>query len=461
MLDRLTRLGLAALAGSAMLALGGCASDDGPELPKLGELNPFKEKQTPLPGRRIALGQEQPRIPAEMAQADIPISLPPASANDSWTQPGGIANNAPGNLAVGTALKTAWSASAGTGSSNKGRVISIPVVADGRVFTLDADGRVTAFNTASGSALWNASLTPEGKPKGFGLSSLMGGDDSKGAGFGGGLAIDGGRLFAVSGYGIVAAIDPATGKRIWEKNIGSPVRTSPTASGDRVFVISTQGNLHCFNGADGTEMWEFHNLPQTAMLLNNSSPAVDGDVVVAPFTTGEITAVRISDGKTLWSDSLTRTKLSTGINSLTDAARPAIADGVVYAVGNGGKMIATNIKTGERMWSAAIAGIQTPWVAGGTVYVVDTGGQLYALARTDGKAQWVVQMPAGKTWAGPIMAGNYLWLVNDKGQLVAVDPTTGKSASSVDLGATVFIAPVVASGKMFVMTDKASLIALN
>ena len=59
------------------------------------------------------------------------------------------------------------------------------------------------------------------------------------------------------------------------------------------------------------------------------------------------------------------------------------------------------------------------------------------------------------------MAGSFLWLVSDKGALVALDATTGKVASSIQLGAPVYIAPVVAAGKMFVMTDKAQLIALN
>ena len=42
------------LAIAAALLLGGCAGD-GPSLPKMSELNPFKEKQTPLPGRRIPI----------------------------------------------------------------------------------------------------------------------------------------------------------------------------------------------------------------------------------------------------------------------------------------------------------------------------------------------------------------------------------------------------------------------
>jgi len=462
MLDRWTRLGLAALLGSAALAVGGCAGEDGPELPKLAELNPFKEKQTPLPGRRIALTQDAARIPIDMVVADIPVVLPQARANDAWTQPGGQPDNAPGNLAIGGELKKSWTADAGTGSSNKGRVVASPVVADGRVYTLDADGLVTAFAVATGSAVWRAALTVDGKQQSSMLSGLIGGDSgSKGAGYGGGLAFDGGRIYAASGYGVVAALDAATGTRIWEKNVGAPIRTSPTATGDRMYIVSTLGNLHCFNGADGTEMWTVHSLPQTASLLNNASPAVDGNMVVAPFASGEIMAINAGDGKTAWTESLTRTKLTSALNSLTDAGRPAIADGVVYAIGNAGKMIASNLKTGERLWSAAIAGTQTPWVAGDTVYVTDTGGQVFALARKDGKSQWITQMPQAKVWSGPTMAGGYLWLVSDKGALAALDATTGKVASSIKLESPVFIAPVVAGGKMFIMTDGAKLIALN
>jgi hypothetical protein len=54
-----------------------------------------------------------------------------------------------------------------------------------------------------------------------------------------------------------------------------------------------------------------------------------------------------------------------------------------------------------------------------------------------------------------------LWLASNKGQLVSVDATTGKVESTQDLGQPIYIAPVVAGGRMFVLTDKAQLIALN
>ncbi len=446
MVVRFAQFAAVAALGALMMGLAGCA-ENGPELPKIGDLNPFKEKQTPLPGRRIALTQADAKVPGELADASIPISLPPIRVNDSWSQPGGEANNAPGHLALSGTPKQSWSGDAGTGSSNKGRVSASPVVADGRVYTLDADAQVSAFSAGGGSAVWRAVLAPE--------------TGTKGTGYGGGLAFEGGRLYAASGYGIVAAIDPATGKKLWEKNIGSPVRASPTAANGRVYVVSSQGRFFCLNGADGTELWAVRGLPQTASLVNNASPAVDGDVVVVPYTSGDLVALKAADGAAVWTENLTRNRASSQLASLTDAARPAIDQGVVFGVGHAGRMVATTAKTGERLWSLNIAGTQTPWVAGETVYVVDTEGQLLALSRRDGKVQWTAQLPAAKVWTGPTLAGGSLWLASNKGLLVGVDAVTGKLATQVELGAAVYIAPVVAAGKMYILNDDAKLIALN
>ncbi|MBX9927009.1 MAG: pyrrolo-quinoline quinone, partial [Hyphomicrobiaceae bacterium] len=103
----------AAIITAVTLGLGGCAGD-GPELPKLGDLNPFKEKVTPLPGRRIALTDKDTKVAGELSDATIPVTLPPIRANEAWSQPGGEPSNAPGHLALASvAPKQVWSGDAG------------------------------------------------------------------------------------------------------------------------------------------------------------------------------------------------------------------------------------------------------------------------------------------------------------------------------------------------------------
>lgn len=453
-----TRLSGAMGAGlSSLVLLSGCAGD-GPSLPKLAELNPFAEKAVPLPGKRISIMQPTGPVTGELADAFAPIVLPAPRVNDSWAQAGGAPNNSPGNLAFAGAANVVWSADAGTGSGSAGRITASPLVYNGQVFTLDAAGTVSAFSNTGGSSQWRTSLKPKRESSGS-WYSLGGG--SSGGGYGGGLAIDGGRLYAASGYGNVVALDPQTGKSIWEKQLEAPVRAAPTAVGDRVFVVTLDGRFFCLAGADGGELWSTRGLPQQASLMNNASPAVDGDIVVVPYPSGDLVALRVADGSSVWTENLARTRTTSQLTSMSDAARPAIDSGTVFAVGHAGRMIATQAESGERLWSINVPGTQAPSVAGASVFVVDTQGQLMALSRTDGKTQWTTKLPGTAAWAGPTLAGGTLWLASSAGTLVGVDAATGKITGQKDLGSAVYVAPVVAQGRMYVLTDNAKLIALN
>jgi len=443
-------LGAVGVSLLCVLALGGCADAlvgmSMPSLPKIDDINPWAEKQQPLPGKRLAVIQQE-NIATNLAAADRPIMLPPARENASWSQPGGIASNAPGHLAFSGATKSAWTADIGKGSSFYGRLTASPIVYEDKVYTLDAAGQVSAFGISGGAPVWRASTTPP--------------SEKDQEGFGSGLAADGGRIYAATGYGYLEAFDARTGAKLWEKNLESPIRTSPTAAGERVFAINKEGQVFCLSGSDGTELWSFRGTPERASLLSNASPAVDGDVVVVPYPSGDLVALRVSDGKPTWSESLARTRTGASMSALSDTARPVIDGGTVFAVGHGGRMIATSQKTGERLWSLTVPSVQAPWVAGEAVFVVDTTGQLMAITRRDGKIQWTVKLPGSNTWSGPVLAGNRLWLTSSKGALVGVDAATGRVESTQDLGQPIFIAPVVAGGRMYVLTDKAKLLALN
>lgn len=453
------RLAPICVAVFAAAAVGGCSSGL-PSLPKVSDLNPFKEKTEPLPGKRIPIMPAADKVAGELASGDQPIVLVAEHENNSWAQPGGEATNAPGHLALGAAVRQSWSADAGSGSGKIGRVTASPIVYGERVYTLDAAGTVSAFSASGGSRVWRASLVPERElSSGSGFFSL--GAGSARGGYGGGLAADSGRLYGASGFGNVVALDPGSGKKLWERNLGVPVRAAPTAAGDRVFVITVDGRFYCLSGLDGSELWTVRGLPQQASLVMSVSPAVSGDVVVVPYPSGDVLALKVSDGTAVWSENLSRTRTSSQLTSMSDAARPAIDNGLVFAVGHSGRMVATQIATGERLWSLNVASTQTPWVAGGSVFVVDTSGQLMAVSRDQGTVQWTVQLPGAKTWAGPVLAGGKLWLVSDKGQLVGVDAMSGRVVSQQSLGDTVFVSPVVAKRRMYVLTDSAKLIALN
>jgi outer membrane protein assembly factor BamB len=429
------------------LSLAGCGG--GTSLSSLGNTlkNPFAKKEVPLPGERVAVITDGNATSVDPSEAGKPIQLPPPQANASWSQPGGSPTNNLGHLALNDEVRKVWSADAGTGSSSSGRLSAVPLVADGKVFTLDAGGTVTAFSSASGARVWSADLTPE--------------NEKAKEGFGGGLALDGGHLYAATGYGTVVGIDAGTGAILWTNRLGKPIRSSPTAAGGKIYFVSTDNILYALSDADGHELWNARGLPQPATILSNVSPAVSGSVVIAPFPAGDVAAFETGSGKMAWSDSLSRTIDTSAAGVLGDPARPVIDRGVVFAVSHGGKMIATSESSGERLWTRNLASTQMPWIAGDTVFVVDLGGKLVALSRTEGKVRWATDLPSSTRWSGPVLAGGRLWLVSGEGLLVGADARSGQVITQVDLGTPVFVTPVVAGGRMYILADNAKLIALN
>ena len=91
-------------------------------------------------------------IDIDPATAALPMSLPAAVANEEWAQSGGNAAKSVGHVALGTALGVAWTVSIGEGSGKAAGWAAAPVVADGKVFTMDTIGTVRAFDARNGGA---------------------------------------------------------------------------------------------------------------------------------------------------------------------------------------------------------------------------------------------------------------------------------------------------------------------
>src|SRR5262245_8475964 len=116
--------------------------------------------KVPLPGERQAVLTEDARITPDPRLAGIAVRLPEAVTNPSWPQPGGEPTHAMPPLAA-DGIAVAWRASVGAGSGRDGRVSGSPVVADGRVYAMDAGSQVTALDAQSGSRIWTFDVEPK------------------------------------------------------------------------------------------------------------------------------------------------------------------------------------------------------------------------------------------------------------------------------------------------------------
>lgn len=413
--------------------------------------------KTPVVGNRTSILTNEQGVEVEPSLADVAVTLPAPYVNDSWSQPGGDPSKAMGHVSLGGSPSQVWTASI-EGSSPQARLAASPVVSGGKLFVTDAGAHVIAFDAASGAKLWQTNLPSEGKGNGRAL-------------FGGGVSVLGEQIFASTGLGDVFALNVSDGKILWKKHPGGPLRGAPTLENGHVYVMGQDNQIFALNQTDGETQWTDSGTLQVTGIFGVAAPAAAQGTVIAGYSSGEISAYRYENGRSLWGDALSRTSISTAVASLTDIdADPVIDRGRVFAIGQGGRMASYELTSGQRLWEINIAGISTPWVVGEWVFAVTSDARILCVARATGKIRWVSQLRRWQKekkkdkairWTGPVLAGGRLIVVSTRGEMVYVDPATGSVQSTVDMDRSMSLSPIVANNMLYVLADDGKLTAFR
>ena len=415
------------------------------------------DKKPPLEGERISVLELQKTLVADEASGKGQVfSLPDPWPNDSWPQAGGYPNHSMQNLSLSNdSLKRAWSADIGSGGSGDIPLTATPVVAGGVIYTLDTQAQLSAFSVQTGKRLWKSDVQHKNEDE---------------AVIAGGIAFAHGMLYVTNGYDEVLALSPKNGDIKWRKRLPAPSRAAPAVINGRVFVSTVDSRLIALSAKDGVSLWEYTGIGETTGLLGAASPAVNHDIVVPVFSSGEITALRVENGSVAWSDNLSNVRrFGGGLEGISDIkAMPVLDRGLVVAMSFGGKLAAIDEGSGTRIWQREIGGSQTPWVAGSHVYVLSSENQLIALSLADGSIRWVQELARFENekkmekpiyWSGPVMASGKLIMAGSHGYILQVDAHNGDIVQKMKVRKNIQVSPIVAQDTLYALSEDGTLMA--
>jgi outer membrane protein assembly factor BamB len=438
------------LALAATTTLGGCAVIDGVR----GDSG--KKGNTPTIGSRVDILGIERDTEVDPALAGFAVTLPPAALNEAWAQPGGNASKSPGHVELGQGLSRIWTAKV-TGANPRARLAASPVMSDGRIYVVDTTARVTAFDANTGAQIWSNALEIE--------------KDGKPSRFGGGVSATGTNVFATNGVGDVASLAADTGAIAWKKRPAGPLRGAPTLSNGNVYVMTQDNQIYALRQSDGEAQWNEAGPVSASGIFGVGAPAAAQGTIIAGYSSGELAAYRYENGRSLWSDTLSRTAMSTSVSTLTDIdADPVIDRGRVFALGKGGRMASYELVSGQRIWEINIAGISTPVTSGEWVFVMTDEARLLCVARSTGKIRWISKLQRYKnekkkkkpiSWYGPVLAGGRLVIANSHGAVWSVAPDEGTATEILDVGNDVSLAPIVANNILYVLDDSGRISAFR
>ena len=267
----------------------------------------------------------------------------------------------------------------------------------------------------------------------------------------GSMSVAGDRVFVQGSRGpesFVIALNRVDGKEVWAKalgpietkmrtNMGAGPRGTPTVDGDRLYVLSENGDLACLKIADGAPVWQMNILKEFGgsqpQWMISESPLVDGPhLVVSPGGPGAgMVKLDKMTGKTVW----TSKDLSdrAGYSSITAADIGGVRTYMTFTETAGVGVRASDGKLMFRYTGAAnqVANISTPVYSNNKVFFASAygaGGGLLDLTVKDGEvaANEVYHTADMKNHhGGMVLVDGYLYGYNDT-ILHCLEFSTGK-----------------------------------
>ncbi|OSQ48958.1 outer membrane protein assembly factor BamB family protein [Marivita geojedonensis] len=420
-----------------------------------GVLAGCTDREIILPGERLGVRevlQDNATAGAEtLGNITASANVPAATNNASWPQSHVSPSSRTTNAALGSSLTQIWSTSIGQGDKRRARIITDPVVADGRVFTIDSAGRVSATSTG-GEALWSYSLAPL--------------RDDPSQALAGGLAYDNGRVYVTSGFGTLSALDASSGQEIWTQKLQATATGAPTVFGGLVYVVAGDSTAWAIEADDGRVRWQSDGLGDVGNVAGAAPPAVSNTHVVFSFGSGAVQGAFRQGGLRLWSADIVGARKGFAIALVDDITGYPVIDGnTVFAGNHSGRVVALNVNSGERQWTAQHGALDPVWPAGNSVYFVSDLNKLVRLNAQDGTQIWAVDLPGYEpvrrpqrrrdsafTNHGPIMAGGRLIVASSDGLIRSFDPASGDLIGETEIRGGATTRPVVANGTLYVVS---------
>ena len=162
-----------------------------------------------------------------------------------------------------------------------------PVFLDNVIYYCDNKFNIFAKSLETGKVLWRTRLTLE---------------DSENFSFVGGISLSNDSIFITTGLGNIYKIDRKQGNIIWFKRFFMQFSRPPLVYKNKVFVISDDNQVFALSTNSGDTIWSHIGNIEEVSIIGGSKPAIDNEILVVTYSSGEIFALNQNDGSIVWFD---------------------------------------------------------------------------------------------------------------------------------------------------------------
>jgi len=308
-----------------------------------------------------------------------------------------------------------------------------PVYANDKLYIADRHGVVAALDPQSGDKIWEKDFAVF-KDEGW-KSSITNLWSSGASAKIAGLSVSDESVFVGTEDGILMSLNAQSGELNWSKSVEGEILAAP-ASGEGLVVVNTgAGTLFAFDAETGESAWQNESDVPPLTLRGISTPAISNGGVIVGTPTGKIQVNIIDSGIVAWETPITAPSGATELERIVDVdAAPLLYGGIIYAISYNGTLAAIELRSGRVIWKREYGSYRNVSLEENALYVVDNNSHVYALDRRNGVEMWSQSGLKQRVLTAAEPIGNYI-VVGDKwGYVHWINKESGKIAARYDLG---------------------------
>lgn len=234
-----------------------------------------------------------------------------------------------------------------------------PIVSDGKVWTVGAEGNLLCLDAANGKVLWSHDFKAE-----YGVRTPQ-------WGFAGHPLLDGRRLICLCGGpgSVAVAFDKDSGKELWRAlDAREPGYAPPTMiehAGTKQLILWHPQAVNSLDPATGKVLWSHPWEVRSGLTV--ATPRLAGDLLLfSSFYTSS--KCFKTDGSLVWEGKSFSEKNTDTLHSLIST--PFIENGHIYGVCSYGQLRCLKLDTGERVWETFAATTGGPPVRWANAFII-------------------------------------------------------------------------------------------
>lgn len=198
-----------------------------------------------------------------------------------------------------------------------------------------------------------------------------------------------GRLVVGTSKGKVVAISAEDGQVIWQTQVSSEVLSRAVIADGKIFTRTVDGMLYELSLETGRVVWvKEYQIPNLS--LRGAAPVLYHDnVVYIGWETGKVEAVSAESGNTIWEARVAIPRGRTDLERMVDVQSALVLkNDRLIALGYHGKLAAISLESGNLYYSQEVSGYRDFIADDQAIYVVDEDDVIHAYDISNGTELW-------------------------------------------------------------------------